>query len=272
MVKEYYRPSGITEALELLATPKALALAGGTFALAFDSRDKPERIVDVSLALPRSIERRAGTLRLGAGVRFQELIESEAVPAAIKAAAASMANRNTRNRATVGGNLGANKSCSSLSPILLVLGASVEYQELGHQASSMPLDEWLGNPKGLVLSVVVPLGAKPAAVSGLRAASLRASRTACDIATATAACAFTLDSGRVTGLRLAIGGFGPHAALRLDIASLFEGRLLPPKSDIEKAALPLLFAIGDQRGSAEYKCLRGAALIADSLHAAEEIV
>ena len=272
MVKEFFRPGSIDEALELLSLPGSAALAGGTFALAFDARDKPERIVDISRSVPHTIERRGGTLRIGSGVRFQELVESELVPAALKAAAASMANRNTRNRATVGGNLGANKSCSSLAPILLALGASVEYQEHGHSAASMPLAEWLEKPKGLVLSAVVPLGDKPAAISNLRAASLRASRTACDIATATAACAYRLDGGRVAGLRVAIGGFGPHALLRADIAALFEGKPLPPKAEIEKAALPLLIAIGDQRGSAEYKCLRGAALIADSLHAAEEIV
>ncbi len=272
MVKEYFRPASVDEALELLAFPGAGALAGGTFALAFDARDKPERMVDISRAVPCAIERLGGTLRIGAGVRFQELIESGSVPAVLKAAAASMANRNTRNRATVGGNLGANKSCSSLAPILLVLGASVEYQERGQSAASIPLVEWLEKPGGLVLSVAVALGAKPADGAGIRAASLRASRTACDIATATAACAFSLDGGRVTGLRVAIGGFGPHASLRADLAALFEGKPLPPKADIENAALPLLLAIGDQRGSAEYKCLRGAALLADTLHSAEEIV
>lgn len=272
MVKEYFRPSSVDEALELLAVPGSLAIAGGTFGLAFDARDKPERIVDVGLAVPRSIERRAGTLRLGAGARFQDLIESKDVPAVIKAAAATMANRNTRNRATVGGNLGANKSCSSLAPILFVLGASVEYQELKHQARSSPLDDWLEQPKGLLLSVIVPIGDNAAAGSNLKAASLRASRTVCDIATATAACAFRLAEGRVFGLRLAIGGFGPHASLRLDIASLFEGRPLPPKSDIEQAVLPLLSAVGDLRGSEEYKRLRGAALVADALYAAEDMV
>ncbi|PKL08257.1 MAG: hypothetical protein CVV51_09885 [Spirochaetae bacterium HGW-Spirochaetae-7] len=275
MVKEYFRPAGVEEALELLAVPGSLALAGGTFALAFDARAKPERIVDVALAVPRGIERRGGALRIGAGARFQELIDSEAVPAVLKAAAASMANRNARNRATVGGNLGANKSCASLVPILLVLGASVEYRERGRPSAVVPLAEWLAAPKGLALTLTAPLGSpaagKPTPGEGLRAASLRASRTACDIATATAACAFVLDAGRVAGLRVAVGGFGPHAALRLDIAALFEGKPLPTKAEIENAVLPLLIAIGDQRGSAEYKRLRGAALVADTLHAAEVI-
>jgi CO/xanthine dehydrogenase FAD-binding subunit len=265
MVKEFFKPASIDEALDLLAAPGALALAGGTWALAFEARDKPERVVDIGKAVPRSIEKRGSVLVLGAGATFQEIIESTAVPAVIKAAAASMANRNTRNRATVGGNLGANKSCASLVPVLLALGATVEAKSRGKPAAVVPLADWLAKPEGLVLTVSVPVA------TGVRAASLRSSRTACDIATGTAACAYRLDSGKITGLRLAVGGFGPHAVLRPDLAGLFEGKPLPPKADIEKAVLPLLSARADLRGSAEYKQLRGAALLADALHAAEEL-
>ena len=272
MVKEYYRPETLDEALELLAVPGSLALAGGTWALAFEKRDKPERVVDVGKAVPRSIgireasDGRAGALAVGAGATFQELVESPATPGAIRAAAKSMANRNTRNRATVGGNLGANKSCSSLAPVFLALGSSVEYKERGKAAATAPLADWLAAPRGLLLTVVAPLE------TGLRVCSTRASRTACDIATATVACAYRLDGGRMSGLRVAVGGFGPHAALRPDIAALFEGKPLPTKADIEKAVAPLLRALADVRGSAEYKRLRGAALIADALYAAEDLI
>jgi len=265
MVKEFFKPASVDEALDLLAAPGSLALAGGTWALAFEARDKPERIVDIGKAMPRSIERRGATLVLGSGVTFQELIESTAVPAVIKAAARSMANRNTRNRATVGGNLGANKSCASLVPVLLALGATVEAKSRGKPAAMLPLADWLARPEGLVLTVSVPVTA------GVRASSLRSSRTACDIATGTAACAYRLEGGKLTDLRIAAGGFGPHAVLRADLAALFEGKPLPAKADIEKAVLPLLTARADLRGSAEYKQVRGAALLADALHAAEEM-
>jgi len=265
MVKEFFKPASVDEALDLLSVPGSLALAGGTWALAFEGRDKPERVVDIGKAVPRTIERRGSVLVVGAAVTFQELIESEAAPSVIKAAAQSMANRNTRNRATVGGNLGANKSCASLVPVLLALGATVEAKSRGKPAAVLPLADWLARPEGLVLAVSVPVTA------GVRSSSLRSSRTACDIATGTAACACRLEGGKLTSLRIAVGGFSPHAALRPDLAALFEGKPLPAKADIEKAVLPLLSARADQRGSAEYKCLRGAALIADALHAVEEL-
>ena len=263
MVKEYFRPESLGEALDLLARPGALALAGGTFALAFEARDKPERVVDLATVLPRSIEAQGGTLTIGAGATFQELIESKATPTVIKAAAMTMANRNTRNRATVGGNLGANKSCSSLAPILLALDASVTVAERGQAPARRSLESWIAAPRGVVLSVEARL------TPGLMVAALRHSRTACDVATATAACAFRLDGGKVAGLRIAVGGFGPHAAVRPDLASLFEGKPVPTKAEIEKAVSPLLSTVSDTRGSAEYKRLRGAALVADALHAAE---
>jgi CO/xanthine dehydrogenase FAD-binding subunit len=265
MVREFFRPFGVDEALELLSVPGALALAGGTWALAFEARDKPERVVDVSRALPRTLVRNGPALLIGACATFQELVESATVPAVVKTAAMSMANRNTRNRATVGGNLGANRPCAILVPILVALDTTVEFKERGAPAATMPLAEWLASPRGLIVCARVPLAA------GNRAASLRASRTACDMATAVAACRYRLEGGTVSGLSVGVGGFGPRATLRPDIAALFEGEPLPAKADIEKAVAPLLSATGDPRGSAEYKRLRGAALVADALHAAEDL-
>lgn len=275
MVNEYHRPESLDEALQLLTAPGAVALAGGTWLLAFEARDKPERVVDISRVIPRGVSGQAGepggqasrALSIGAGTTFQELIESDAAPRVLKDAALTMGNRNTRNRATVGGNLGAGRSCSSLAPVLLALGASLEYREPGSRAPALAaLSDWLERPRGLVLRVAVPLA------PGVRAAALRASRTACDIATCTAACAYRLEGGAVRGLSLALGGFGPRPAARPDIAALFEGRPLPPKADLERAILPLLAARSDARGGADYKRLRGAALAADALHGAAPLL
>lgn len=283
MVRDYYKPKDIDDALAALAAPGAVALAGGTFLLAGSLRGAgPEiaRAVDIFGLLPRGVTKLEGAASagtpaasgsaadggwiVGAGTTFQELIDAAEAPACLKSAALSMANRNTRNRATVGGNLGANKSCASLVPILLALDASVEYRVRGGGAALKPLEAWLAAPEGLVLNVIVP--AQPA---GSRVAALRASRTACDLATATAAVRYALEGGKVVGLRVAMGGFGPHAGLRPDLAALFEGKPLPPEAEIEAAAGPLLAARADQRGSAEYKRARGAALLADALHHAE---
>ncbi|HAE22412.1 MAG TPA: hypothetical protein DCG47_08850 [Spirochaetaceae bacterium] len=266
MVKDYVKPRSLDEAFEALAMPGSIALAGGTFALIGEvhgTKADIERAVDIGGLLSEAVERRGSELYVGAGCSFQALAEAPAAPACLRAAALTMANRNTRNRATVGGNLGANKSCASLVPILLALGAQAEYKLRDSGPRHIALEQWLAAPQGLVLSLSIPI------VSGTRAASGRASRTSCDLATATVGLAFRLEGNAVRDLRVALGGFGPHAMLFPAITALFEGKSLPPKADIEKAVEPLLSALSDKRGGADYKKRRGAVLVADALHAAE---
>jgi CO/xanthine dehydrogenase FAD-binding subunit len=273
MVNEYVQPASLEAALDIMeAKPGAALLAGGTFILAgylrgsgptSPAKATPETVIDIGPLLPKVIRKDAGMLFIGAGVSFQELAEARVAPAQLRAAALTMANRNTRNKATVGGNLGANKSCASLVPFFLAAGASVTVQRKDEKHTEIPLADWLGSPKGIVLTVSFPLSA------GLRAATLRSSRTACDVATSTAAVVYRLEGTIISDLRIAMGGFGPHARRWPEIEARFEGKSLPSKTDIEKEAAVFLCVQGDQRGSVDYKRLRGAALLADALHAAE---
>jgi probable selenate reductase FAD-binding subunit len=273
MVNEYVQPASLEAALDILEDkPGAALLAGGTFILAGylrgagptgPARTTPDTVIDIGPLLPKVIRKDAGQLFIGAGVSFQELAEARVAPAQLRAAALTMANRNTRNKATVGGNLGANKSCASLVPFFLAAGASVTVQRKDEKHREMPLADWLATPKGIVLTVSFPFSA------GLRAATLRSSRTACDVATSTAAVVYRLDGTTIRDLRIALGGFGPHARRWPEIEARFEGKSLPSKAEIEKEVAVFLCVQGDQRGSVDYKRLRGAALLADALHAAE---
>jgi probable selenate reductase FAD-binding subunit len=266
-VRRYSRASGPAESLAARAAdPAARWLAGGTFLLAGDGIDKPEAVVDVGAALPRGIERQAGSALIGAGATLQEIAESEAVPACLAEAALTMMNRNTRNRATIGGNLGADKSCSSLVPILLVLGAEVEViSPASPEPARLLLERWLEERSGsqraadLVLRVSVPMD------PSVRAAYRRWNRVSCDLSVLGAAAAYSLSDGRVSGLRIALGGLGPKARRHPALDALFEGKCLPSREEIEKAAAPLLEPISDLRASAAFKRLRGAQLLADAL-------
>ena len=273
MVKEYIKPVSLEAALGILeAKPGSALLAGGTFLLAgylrgagptSPAKATPETVLDIGPLLPRLVKSEAGRLFIGAGVSFQELAEAAAAPVQLRAAALTMANRNTRNRATVGGNLGANKSCASLVPLFLATGATVAVQRKGEKQTEMPLSDWLADPKGIVLTVSFPV------IADRLAATLHSSRTACDVATSTAAVVYRLEGGTIRGLRVALGGFGHHARRWPEIEARFEGKSLPSKAEIEKEAAVFLCVLGDQRGSIDYKRLRGAALLADTLHAAE---
>ena len=215
-------------------------------------------------------------MSIGAGATFQELAESKALPAFLVDAILSMVNRNTRNRATLGGNLGADKSCSSLIPILVALGAEVEVASHSISAPArVPLETWLAERVAspmwdlrvydLVIRVLLPL--KP----GTRAAYRRWNRVSCDLSVLGAAAAYGLVDGRVRNLRLALGGLGPKARRFPAIEALFEGSSLPAREKIESAVAPLLKPIDDLRASAAFKRLRGAQLVADALLDAAEL-
>lgn len=261
MVTAYHRPQNLDEALALLESePDARLLAGGTSIMGPQFRDTPLALISIGRLLPSAIEARDSVLRIGAGASFQELADSPHSSPALKAACLGMANRNVRNRATVGGNIGSRKSCASLLPFFLAADGHVER----HGAPDMEIGEWLGidSPveRGIVRQVVVPLPA------GRRFGYSRWSRVACDIALLGCAvsCAFS-PRGEAAGMRIAMGGLAGRARRFPEIEALFGGKKLPPADWIVEAAAPLLNPVGDLRGSAEFKRKRAAILLAEAI-------
>lgn len=271
MVQEYTKPSSIEEALAArAANPASRFLAGGTYLLAGDRRDKPEAVIDIGGLVPVAIERREEILSIGAGATFQDLADSDVVPPVFRKAALTMVSRNVRNRATAGGNLAAGKSCATLAPLALAYEARILFSVLVNgalEAGSMAVAEWMAAPKGLVTSIEFPLGPK---AHPSKAAFGRYARTSCDLSLLTIAAVMAGGEGPVSGLRIAMGGLGPRARRFPALEELFEGRPLPQKPEIEALARPLFAPRGDWRGSADYKALRAASLLADALHDAEE--
>lgn len=134
MKLEYLRPSGLEEALKLLSASegKARIIAGGTD-LMLDLRAgkyAPERLLDITgIEGLKSIEISKDEIRLGAACTFAQLqAHAElcgAVPALIQAVG-SIGSPQTRNVATLGGNLvNAMPAADSAVP-LTALDASVE--------------------------------------------------------------------------------------------------------------------------------------------------
>ena len=263
MVRKYMKPVSLEEAeRELAANPHARLLAGGTQILSSEFRDREIDAVNVADLLPRGIERTEdGTLRLGAAATFQDLVDSPLVPDVLKDAARGMANRNVRNAATVGGNLGANKSCSSLIPPFLVLGARVRVHG---RADLVPAEKWLVDPKGILTYVEIP------ETPGLRGAYGRWSRTACDLSVLTCAVAYGSEDGTLRGVRIACGGLDSRSRRFPELERLFEGSPKPERNASVAAVKPLLSPRDDPRGSAAFKRLRAAELITDALLGANE--
>ena len=263
MVNAYFKPKSAEEAVRLLASEKdAVLLAGGTYLLTSQFVGKPMTAIAISGLLPESIERHGERMIIGAGATFQALVEAACAPAALRGAAQAMTDRNIRNCATVGGNIGADKSCASLVPFFLV--AEARYSRVG--ALAVGAAEWqamAAEERGIVAAVEF------AAPAARRFAFSRYARTSCDVAVLTCAASAEFEAGEggpaARGLRIAMGGLSPHARRFPELERLFEGAALPDKAAIEAAAAPLLSPVADARGSAEFKRARAAALLADVL-------
>ena len=268
MVKAYFRPKNAQEALGLLATEEnATLLAGGTYLMTSQFADSPMSVIAIASLVPKAIERHGDKIIIGAGATFQEIADSSLPPEALREAALCMADRNIRNRATIGGNIGANKSCSSFIPFLLV--AEARYSRVG--APVILAGEWqaaAASERGLIAALEFETPPKRRFACG------RYARTSCDVSVLTCAVSAEVVGASaggpiLRGLRIAMGGLSSQARRFPELESLFEGAPLPDKDAIEAAAAPLFAPVGDVRGGVAFKRIRGAVLLADVLSSLE---
>jgi carbon-monoxide dehydrogenase medium subunit len=138
-LREYHRPTDINEALQLLRRPdiRTVALGGGIGVVGEGGPDI-EAVVDLDGLGLDFIEQQNGTLRLGATVRLQTLVdELEQIAGGLLAKAVRrMGGPNIRNMATLGGALGSGRVHSPLSVSLAALQAQIE---IDGQADEIPL-------------------------------------------------------------------------------------------------------------------------------------
>lgn len=266
MVRTFLKPRDAAEACAMLRAPGgALPLAGGTFLLSGAYRDGEFDVISLAGILPAGIAhapdgvRHGDLVNIGANATFQDILDSPAAPEVLKAAARGMADRNIRNRATVGGNIGADKACSSLVPLFLALDAAYELAD----GKTLPAADWHAAPRGTGgivarVSFLLPRGA--------RHGYARWSRTACDLALLGAAVSFTPDAtGAIRNARVALGGVAATARRFPAIEASFEGLRPDDRQRIEEIVAAAISPIGDVRGSAEFKRARMAMLVADAL-------
>ncbi|MGV0645535.1 FAD binding domain-containing protein [Mycolicibacterium sp. XJ879] len=129
---EYAVPGSVDEAVQLLSAPDSRVLAGGATLINMMKLRvaSPGRLVDVgNLAdLKQIVVGDDGSLELGAGVTFTEMIASEAVRQyrpILRHVASTLADVQVRNRATIGGNVCHNDVNNNLPPLMLAVGASM---------------------------------------------------------------------------------------------------------------------------------------------------
>ena len=245
---EVLTPRSLDEALRLKAEwPHARPIAGGTDLLVelnFD-RVRPEAILNLrEVPELREWSRENGSLRLGAGVTYTELMQpplADALPA-LAEASRTVGSPQIRNRGTIGGNLGTASPAGDALPPLLVERAVVEIGST-RGVRSLPLTEFLVGPKRnalepeeLVLAVRLDPSGQPQTFMKV------GPRNAMVIAV----CSLALVADRERGeLRAAYGSAGPVAALVT--APLAES------DSFAEAVAAAASPIDDVRGTAAYR-------------------
>jgi CO/xanthine dehydrogenase FAD-binding subunit len=206
-------PTTLADALAALAAPGAVALAGGTD-LMVEINAGHRRPTDV-VALDRVPELKgwhhdeaAGTIRIGAGVTYAELLAepfTSLVPA-LAEAARTVGSPQIRNAGTLGGNLGTCSPAGDGLPVLAALDATVEVAGTARTRTLSVHELMVGvkrtalTPGELIVAVQLPV------LTGWQGYSKVGVRNAMVIAIASA-CLVTDRPSR--SVRLALGAVGP---------------------------------------------------------------
>ncbi|MCF3102436.1 xanthine dehydrogenase family protein subunit M [Streptomyces roseoverticillatus] len=265
---EFLRPGSWEEALAAKAEhPAAVPIAGGTDVMVeinFDQR-RPEYLLDLNrIGDLYEWETEGDEIRLGASVPYTRIMEElRAELPGLALAAHTVGSPQIRNRASVGGNLGAASPAGDSHPALLAAGAQVEAASV-RGTRLIPAEEFYTGVKRNALAPDELIRAvRIARADGPQQFSKVGTRNAMVIAV----CAFSLAlHPRTRTVRTGIGSAAPtpvraRAAEDFLTAALDEGgcwesgRPLPPSAARQFAELAAgaCNPIDDVRGSARYR-------------------
>jgi CO/xanthine dehydrogenase FAD-binding subunit len=240
-------PRSLDESLSLKSAHReAMPIQGGTdvmVALNFDDL-RPETILNLNeIAELRGWSRENGSLRLGAGLTYAELMRAplaDELPA-LAEASRTVGSPQIRNRGTIGGNLGTASPAGDALPPLLVEEAAVELASV-RGTRRVALGDFLVGPKRnaladdeLIVAVIVRPSGQPQTFMKV------GPRNAMVIAV----CSLALVADRERGeLRAAYGSSGP-------VVGLVRGPL--DGSDFADQVAAAASPIDDVRGTAAYR-------------------
>ena len=233
---ESTQPRIVPEALEALAqTGRAVPLAGGTNILVNMKRAPLEAdlVVDLTrLEELKLISRNNGSIRLGAGVTFAELLEwrpGGAVQGLMRPMCIAFAGPLIRNLATVGGNVCDASAAADISPPLLALDAAVELESAAHGRRILPLPEFFRGvrktarrPDELLTAIEFPQPAEDERWFYYKLGKRKADA----ISIVSVAMMVRLGQGKVEQARIALGAVAPVAIRTPEAETLLQGEIL----------------------------------------------
>lgn len=256
---DYARPRTVDEAVDLASRPGAAPLAGGTDFVTMRQAGviNPALVIDLKHVPPlAAIEREGATLRFGAAATMNSVVGAVGSDfAALSDGASVVGAYQTRNRATLGGNVcRASPAGDTLAP-LIVLDATARVN--GKRGSrEVALSDFFTGPGRTVLEDGELLTSLELEAAGGASAYRRFTyRSWMDLAVVGVAVWLTMSNGTCTDARIAISGAAPMP-LPVPAAgeALVETTLGPDATD-EAAAAVIARAkpIDDVRGTREHR-------------------
>jgi len=262
----YIRPSDLSKALEALEEhgPGARVIAGGTDLIpSMRARTQlPSCLVDIQGLGLDTITRTEGFVRIGATCTFSELARSgiirEMFPV-LREAASAIGAVQTRNLATIGGNLSsAVPSCDS-APALYVLKARLTLISL-RQQRVIPVEEFFQGPRRTVLApaeilawIDIPVPPDRSGSAFLKIGRRKALTLA--IVNAAASVCVAKDGSTVEDATISLGAVAPTPLRARKAEALLKGYMWSEELVKEAAwvASGETSPISDIRASADYR-------------------
>ncbi|OQX30083.1 MAG: hypothetical protein B0D92_00325 [Spirochaeta sp. LUC14_002_19_P3] len=227
-------------------------LAGGTElnnAYCRKWKNPAEKVISLRPLKLEGIAVQGKSIRIGAMSTLQSIADSALLPKALRTAAGFIPSRPIRNMATIGGNIGANRSDSALIPVLLALDARI----ISANAQEMPLESWLASPCGLITEILIP------PLEGCCMA-VKESRSFAALPVVCAALRLAAKGGKLSQAAVYAGCVAPHVVRLKNVEAAILGG-----ADVEAAVKAAISPQGDVLGGAEYKRYINAVKIADTV-------
>jgi carbon-monoxide dehydrogenase medium subunit len=259
---EYSAPANLNEALSLLGSGEAKALAGGMSLIPLMKLRlaTPEQLVDISrIAGLNYIREDNGVLRIGATTTHYDVESSPLVRAScplLAEAASNIGDIQVRNRGTIGGSVAHADPAADYPASLLALEARVVLVTAKSQRE-LPISDFFVDtfttalePGELIREVIVPVEDRSAGTSYQKVV-----QPASGFAIVGVAARVRKSGGRVTFARVGVTGLAGKPYRAINVEQALEGTAGSP-TEIQKAAAVVADGIeanSDLHGSAEYR-------------------
>jgi xanthine dehydrogenase small subunit len=265
--QQFYRPTQLSEVLELLQQyPEATLIAGGTdlgLDISHARQSFPLLISLEAVAQLKHIQRSEQAIEIGAVVPLSHIqSELRGVFPSLDEMLYWFAACQVRNRATLGGNIGTASPIGDLPPVLLALDADVKLASAQGERC-IPVAEFFKGyrqtelqPGELIISVKIPLATTPGTAQRFSQSYKIGKRGTDDISIVAAAFTVDLDaSNRILLARLAYGGVAatPVRAIAIEDALVGQPWSITTMQQMKPLLQEAFTPLTDLRGSAAYR-------------------